>query len=463
MQVVVIGAGITGLAAAHDLVRGGLRPVLIERTGRPGGLLQTEERHGNLIECGPDSLVAQKSWALDFLREAGLADQLVGSNDAQRRTWIFRDGRLLPLPDGMQLMVPTRIGPIISSPLLGWATKFRMGLDALRWWPPADGDVAVSEFVRRHYGDEAVEYLAEPLLAGVYGGDVDRLSAECTLPALVALEQKFGGLSRGVLASRPKQDLGSVFYTLRDGMSTLGTHLWRTLESRAELHAAEAHSIRRTGDLWRVDTSAGTIEAAEVIVACPAAAAARIVAAESPALASELDSIEHSSCGTITFGYRRGSVELPSGFGLLVPRAERRHLAACTFVGTKFPHRTHPDWVLVRAFLAGDEAAAFDAVTARAVALDELQRVAGISAKPEFEQWNAWPRSMPQFTLGHAERVRRIHEAVGQMPGLRLAGNYLDGVGLADAIRWGRRAATRVLQAAATHAAPPPPTLPTTP
>jgi oxygen-dependent protoporphyrinogen oxidase len=218
-RVIVVGGGISGLSAAYYLSRRGIASTLIEKDARLGGVIRTEIVHGSVLEDGPDSFIAIKPWALELIRELGLSDEVIGSNDHLRVTYLLRHGRLVPLPDGLMLMVPTKLAPMIGTRLLGWPTKIRMGLEMLRR-PPRQPlpDRSVADFIRDHYGQESVDYLAEPLLAGVYGGDPEALSVTSVLPRFVELEAKYGSLSRGVLAemrrAHGKTGKATLFRTL---------------------------------------------------------------------------------------------------------------------------------------------------------------------------------------------------------------------------------------------------------
>jgi protoporphyrinogen/coproporphyrinogen III oxidase len=454
--VIIVGAGLSGLCAAYRLTRAGVSVQLIDARHAPGGIVQTRRIQGNIVECGPDSFISQKRWALDFLVEIGLGSQIVGSNDQDRKTWIWKDESLKPLPDGMHLMVPTDPDSLAASELIGESTKQKMlaGFQPMAIKPENAQrrveDRSVAEFVRQHYGQEAVDYLAEPLLAGVYGGDIDQLSAVSTLPALVELEAEFGGLSYGVRQRLAGKTSGqSVFFTLRHGMQSLIDQLWQHVESHCHFLSGAATLLRKSGDLWQVCGDFGTRQASHLILACGARSAGRLIASlggeENSAAAAVMAEIPHSSCGTITFGFHPSEVELPRGFGLLVPRKERRYLAACTFVGQKFPHRVADGWTLVRAFLAGEEICIKSENEVQQIARNELQRILNIQAVPQFAQWDAWPQSMPQYTVGHRDRVAQIELTVSQLPQLQIAGNFLHGVGLADAIRSGQNAAASIL------------------
>ena len=443
---VVIGSGVSGLTAAYTLVKAGVEPTLLSPDERPGGLLFTQKIDGNVIECGPDSVIGQKSWALEFWRELGLGDEIIGSNDKLRRTYIWRNSQLIPMPDGMQLMVPTKVMPILASPLLSLGTKLRMATEIFGLGTKGSGgDRSVASFVREHYGDEAVDYLAEPLLAGVYGGDVDLLSARSTLTSLVDLEAKYGSLARGVLAQMAKrQRTGSVFYTLKKGMQSLGETLWHRIEHRTNWLRESALSVSRTDAGYSIRTATRNMAADAIIFAIPAMPAGDLLQGLRRPLGELLTGIPHSSCITVTFAYRASELKIPEGFGLLVPRRERQSLAACTFLGQKFPHRPAPNSGLIRCFLSGEVVMAQSDDEVAATARRELQEKLNITAIPKFTVLNRWPHSMPQYVIGHAERVAAIEAHIDQLPGVALASNYLYGIGIPDSIASGKKAAERI-------------------
>jgi oxygen-dependent protoporphyrinogen oxidase len=401
---------------------------LIERQPRLGGVIGTEEVEGCLIEAGPDSYLAAKPAALELIREVGLEADVIGSNDARRVTYILRNGQLTPMPDGLMMMVPTKAWPLLKSPLLGWGSKIRMGLELFRR-PAAHPDRSVSEFIADHFGQETVDYLAEPLLAGVYGGDPATLSANSTLTRLVEMEKSTGSLSRAMLQA-PKHSGGSLFKTLKRGMGSLVDALQPRVTEviHGEAEALEPGRVRVNGE-W--------IEARQVILACPAYEGARLIEPQEPNVAALLNAIDYTTAVTIAFGFRRPEFTHPlNGFGLLVPRKERRALVACTWVGTKFDHRVPESHALLRCFVTGD--ATPDAV------LVELRNIMGFSADPVFVRTSRWTRSMAQYTVGHADRIREIDDRMQTHPNVHLIGNAYQGIGIPDCIRLANQAATRI-------------------
>jgi oxygen-dependent protoporphyrinogen oxidase len=430
-KTVIIGGGISGLSAAYYLAQSGIAATVIERRPRLGGVISTEVIDGCVVEGGPDSFLASKLEALELIRELGLGQEVIDSNDEQRVVYIVRNGRLVPMPDGLLMMVPTRVMPILTSPLLGWSTKLRMGLEYFRSRHAANGrDRSVADFVADHYGREAVDYLAEPLLAGVYGGSPDRLSVEATMPRLVAIERKHGSLTRGVL-SEPKRSSGSLFKTLKRGLGSLvdalRPHVPEVIHGEAE--AVGAGCVRVDGQ-W--------MAAGQVVLACPAHETARLIGELDPLLVQELSTIEHASSITAAFGYRRTELQHPlNGFGFLVPRRERGVLMACTWVGSKFAHRVTGDMALLRCFLTGTS---FDQEAVRA----DLSRFMGVKAEPVFVSVSRWPQALAQYTVGHAGRLDRIESRAAAYPFLHLIGNSYHGIGIPDCIRLAKRAAERI-------------------
>ena len=449
-RVVIVGGGISGLSTAYYLAKAGISVTLIERRPRLGGVVQTERINGCVLEAGPDSFIAVKPWALDLIRELGLADDVIGSNDHLRVTYVVKRGKLVPLPDGLMMMVPTRILPMVSTPLLSWATKIRMGLELFRSAQTAPAaDRSVAEFIRGHYGTEAVDYLAEPLLSGVYGGDPEQLSAASVLTRFVELESKYGSLTRGVLAARKAsagktESGGTLFRTLKNGLGQLVDVMSAAIGDRMQVIHGEVESVEPG---YRVRVNGEWIEAAHVVLAAQAYEAGDLVRGFAAELADQLCAVPYSSSMTMALGYDKRELGHPlNGFGFLVPKKERKRLVACTWVGTKFSHRVPEDLAVLRCFLGGTDDSALKETDDALVAavLEDLHGLMGISAKPAFQQISRWPRSMAQYTVGHQRRVERIEELVRDLPGLHLAGNAYYGIGIPDCIRMGKLAAERI-------------------
>lgn len=443
MRVAIIGGGISGLSAAFYLRGSGAEVTLIEKRPRLGGIIETSVREGCVLEHGPDSFLAAKPWAMDLIAQLGLASEVIGSNDSQRITYIVRKGRLVPMPAGLTMMAPTRILPMLRSRLLSFETKLQMGLEWFRHPMSQPSDRSVAEFVADHYGQEAVDYLAEPLLAGVYGGDATQLSARSVLPRFWELEAEYGSLTRGVMTTRAKIPGGPVFRSLKGGMGQLAGALASSTEARV-VHG-EVETIERTGSGYRVRVASDWIVVESVILACPAYAAAALLRPIHPRLGELLDAIPYASALTISLVYRRGELSHPlNGFGFLVPKRERNHLLACTWVGTKFDHRVPDGMAVLRCFLSPDMLNEPDA-TLIETARCELKTLMGVTAHPVSHLIARWPRSMPQYTVGHHSRVLEIEAHLTDLPGIQLAGNALRGVGIPDCVRSGMAAAGKAI------------------
>ena len=454
-RVVIVGGGISGLSAAYYLAKGGVSSTIIESRPRLGGVIQTERIEGCTIEAGPDSFLSVKPAALDLIRDLGLADDVIGSNDHLRITYVRKGGRLVPLPDGLMMMVPTKILPLATTGLLSPATKIRMGMELLRAPKMRGGDESVADFVREHYGQEAVDYLAEPLLSGIYGGDPRELSVTAVLPRFVELAARYGSLTRGVLVSRaqaPKtQSPAPLFRTLKGGLGQMVDAVVASIQGSVEIRAARAHSVERTSAGFRLQLDGEWMETEQLVIACEAHSGAQLLAGVDARLSELLGMVSYSSSMTVAVGFDAKDFDkLPQGFGFLVPKKERRRLVACTWVGTKFSHRVPEGKVVARCFLGGMEDAGVlsekdDAIQAEV--LDELREIAGVTAPARFTRIARWPRSMAQYTVGHPAREAELEARVAQIPGLHIAGNAYQGIGIPDCIRMGKTAAGKILGA----------------
>jgi protoporphyrinogen/coproporphyrinogen III oxidase len=442
-KALIIGGGISGLSAAYYLSKGGIRPTLLERKPRLGGVMQTSVLQGCVLEEGPDGFLGAKPWAMNLIRELGLADQVIGSNDHSRITYILKKGKLVRMPEGLMMMVPTKIMPIVRTPLLGWGAKIRMGLEVLRRPKSPQPDRSVHDFLLDHYGQESIDYLAEPLLAGVYGGDPREMSVNSVLARFVDLEARYGSLTRGAIAERnPKAAGASPFLqTLKGGLG----QLIEALRPSANAIHTNAETLELNSDGFRVRVDGDWLEADHVVLATPAHDAAQLLAASEPELARLLAGIPYTSSITLALGYRKATFDHPlNGHGFLVPKKERKYIFGCTWVGNKFDYRVPDDMVVLRCFLGADAMPLSDEALVDA-ARAELRGIMNIDAEPVFHNIGRWLNSMAQYTVGHERRVARIEEIVRAIPGLYLAGNAYHGIGIPDCVRMGQEAATAII------------------
>jgi len=450
--VAIIGGGISGLSTAYYLAKGGVRSTLIEARPRLGGVIQSEQVEGCVIEAGPDSFLSVKPAAMELITELGLAGDVIGSNDHLRVTYVWKGGRLVPLPDGLQFMVPTKLVPLLTTRLLGWGTKWRMGKELFHSPGRHPEDQSVADFVREHYGQEAVDYLAEPLLSGIFGGSPSTLSIGSVMPRFVELQAKYGSLTKGVLAELRANEAAArrlpLFRTLKGGLAQMTSALTERLDGQATILHGRAMAVERTPDGFRVRLEDGTVECASLVLACEAHSAAALTSRLDSRLSDLLKSIPYSGSMTVALAFPDSAFPRPlEGFGFLVPKRERRRLVACTWVGTKFTHRAPPGTTLLRCFLGGMEDGGILSESDDAVleaVLSELHDIAGFDAAPRFWRIFRWPRSMAQYTVGHPQRLAELEGRAATIPGLHLAGNAYQGIGIPDCIRMGKSAAVAI-------------------
>ncbi|MBV9762699.1 MAG: protoporphyrinogen oxidase [Acidobacteriaceae bacterium] len=444
-NVAIVGAGLSGLAASYFLAQRGLRSVLIEKSNRLGGLIRTEHLEGCILEAGAESYLAAKPAVTELASELGLAGEIAGSNDAARRVFIVRDSKLVPLPRGMIMMVPGDWSPALRSPLFSLRAKLRFVTET-RFRPRhRDTDVSVGEFISDHFGRELVDSVTDPLLVGVYGGHSASLSAASVLPRFLGYERAYGSLIRAVRAkeARTRRQVAGepLFRSFRRGMQTLTD----ALSQHATVVHGAATRIERSGGKWRVSYGGKALEADHLVLACPAHAASALLGNVSPALASELAAIPYSSAILVTLLYERSKVPHPlDGFGFLVPEAERRTISAATWVNTKYPSRIPGQLAALRAFIVSEKAVELAGAPAQELnrlVHSDFARLMGIEAEPCFSTIHRWPDSMPQYVVGHGERVNKITAALGDLPGLYLTGNAYDGVGMPDCVRLAKETA----------------------
>ena len=434
MKIGVVGGGISGLACAHYLKRSGLDAIVFDPT--PGGLIGSRVVDDCILENGPESWLSTKPWAEQLIRELGLGDEICGSNDPARRTFVLRHGRFETLPEGLQMVVPTKILPVLKSNLFTWDTKFRMATEIFRN-PKTLPDRSVSEFVADHFGAEAVDYLAEPLLAGVYGGSPDSLSAPSVLPKFVEYEQRYGSVVVGTLRDTKPPTGTPVFRSLRKGMGTLTD----ALRAKLDILPVPVEAIR-TGEegglRWQLFAGGEWQEFDDIVLACGAHRAASLVLPVDPVAGELLASINHTSSAIWSLGYRCEDIKHPlDAFGFLIPKPERGAIMACTWIATKWLGRIPSDKAVLRCF-STDIGVTLEAVK------EDLKRLMGVTAEPIFAFDSRCPDAMPQYTVGHSVRIEELEARMEEIPGLYLAGNAYHGVGIPDCIRSGKLAAEAI-------------------
>ena len=470
-RIAIIGGGIAGLSAAWTLEKArragqDIDYALFEAGSRLGGVIGSETVDGCIIEGGPDSFLTEKPAAAQLCRELGIGDQLLPSNDAERKTYILVRNRLVPLPDGLMFMIPTKLVPTAMTRLFSLGTKLRMAREYLFPPAPATQDESVAAMTLRHFGQETVDRLVSPLLSGVYGGDASQLSVRAVLPRMVKMEQEHRSLTRAMLAarkkapttsSRPAGPPPSLFTTLRGGMSQMADAVGAQLvpgsvRLEALVHGLGRNDVRSENDrAWTVESTYGREQFDAVILALPAWASADLLRLIDHPLAEALSGVPYSSSITMTLGYERADLaNLPPGFGFLVPATEKRRMLACTFVHAKFAGRVPDGKGLLRCFLGGtgnDELMDWDDARLTQTVLRELEEILHLNAKPNFVRIHRSRRGMAQYGVGHLERIQLVRDRVATIPGLALAGNAYQGIGVPDCIRTGQEAADVALRA----------------
>lgn len=457
MSVVIVGGGIAGLATAYELQRRGVPFVLLESAPRLGGVILSEQIDGFTIDGGPDALLLQKPEGVRLCEELGIGDRLV-STLPPRLAYIQRAGVLHPLPASSVLGIPTRIGPFAATRLFSWAAKARMGAELFIPARKDDADESIGAFMTRRFGREACEYLAEPLLAGIHAGDVDRLSVRALFPRFVEAERAHGSLLRAFRADakqRAARESGAAssregaFVSLPGGLSELVAALDRALRADTiRRNTAAVRVVRKDGRL-RVETAAGAaIDADAVVLAAPAHVTTRLLQDFDPELSSLCGGIHYASTATIALAFERSAIRHPlNGSGFVVPRTERTGILAASWLSSKWPHRAPEGRVLMRTFAGGArDPEAIDQTDDELVArsLKALGPLLGISGQPMLTRVYRWKRASAQHDVGHIERMQAIDAALDRHPGLFVTGSGFRGVGIPDCIADGRATATRL-------------------
>jgi oxygen-dependent protoporphyrinogen oxidase len=469
-RIVIIGAGITGLAAAHRLIElskvtgAELDVTVLEASSRLGGTIRTEHRDDFLIEHGPDSFISEKPEALELAKRLGLESQLIQTNTEHRRSFVVRNGRLRPVPEGFQLLGPSRLWPFVTSDIFSWTGKARMAMDLLlpRGNTNEVIDESLAQFVRRRLGREALERMAQPMVAGIYTADPERLSLRATMPRFLEMERTDRSVILAMLRRAGSQNKAetngtsgarySLFLSFKHGMQTLVDELSRRLPRTSVELQAKVTSLRldRHSGSWTVNTESGVSFGADAVcTAIPTHAAAQLLQETDAKLSEELNAVSYASTATVNLAFRHGDVPHSlDGFGFVVPYIEKRSLIACTFSSIKFPGRAPKGFLLLRAFVGGalqPDMFALDELDMLQRVQDDLRELLGIQRAPIFSEVTRWPQSMPQYEIGHLDRVQRIDNCLVELPTLKLAGNAYRGAGIPDCIRSGEEAADELV------------------
>lgn len=438
-ETVIVGGGMAGLSTAYELHQQGRPFLLLEGSARPGGVIISERVDDFTIDGGPDSLLVQKAEGVALCRELGLGDQLMPTK-RPRLAFIQRNGQLHALPAASVLGIPTQVAPFLKSRLFSWRAKMRMGAE---WFVPQkrDGaDESIGAFMTRRFGEEATTYLAEPLLAGIHAGDVDRLSVRALFPRFTEAEAEYGSLLRafGQPAKTPPAFDGA-FRSLPGGLSDLVCALVAALPKESLRFSTPVSRVNADGGRYIVETAEGErVAARSVVLAAPAYATAAMTATLAPALSRLSSDISYASAGTVVLAFRREAVRHPlNGSGFVVPRVEDTGITAGSWLSSKWAHRAPEGTALMRAFVGGArDPKALERSDAElvAVAMKALRPLLGITGDPLFSRIYRFERANAQHDVGHLDRMAAIERALIKVPGLFLTGSGFRGVGIPDVV-----------------------------
>jgi protoporphyrinogen/coproporphyrinogen III oxidase len=472
-KVVIVGGGITGMAAAYKIQEEALAKnlpvsfVLIEAGQQLGGKIVTDQVDDFLVEGGPDCFLRQKPWASELCLKLGLGDELMGTNDHQRKVYVINKGKLAALPDGVMLIVPTRIMPFVTSTLISWPGKIRMGMDWFIARRKGDDDESVGAFVRRRLGSEALEKIAEPLMSGIHVSDPEKQSLLGTFPRFRSIEKKHGSLIRGMLAERrnakksgghgagasgaPSKVPASIFVSLKGGLGRMVEVLEQKLTGGEIIRGLAVTQLARAeSGGYRVRLENGQeIGADAVILAAPAFVSANLLEPIAPQAAKSLAEIRHVSTATISLAFRKADIRKPfMGFGFVVPKKEKRQISACTWTSFKFNHRAPEEYVLLRCFVGGpghEDQVELSDTSMLDLVRSELKDILKLEAEPVMTRIYRWRSANPQYDVGHLDRVKAIQDRLLETPGLYATGGAFEGVGIPDCIRQGQETAVKTV------------------
>lgn len=464
-RVAIIGGGISGLTAAYRLHQAGLQPVLFEASDRVGGVIHTTRKDDCLLELGPDCWATNKPAAMELVNELGLADQVQGTRPETRRSFILHKGTLKRLPQGFFLISPMSITALIKTPIISWPGKIRMAFELIKGRKKEAGDESLSHFVKRRFGQEALDRIAQPMISGIYTADPDKLSLQATFPQFLEWEQTEGSVIRALRKkARKEKKSGSktgaeikaaagprygLFVTLKSGMETLSNTLESRLPENSIRLNTSVKSIRPTTDGVVVTIDEGEKVFDGAISAMPANLSGELLFGFDEA-AGALKNIGYAGASVVNLIFKREQISHAlDGIGAVVPAIEGRQLVAVSFSHQKFEGRAPEGIAIVRVFMGGalkPELAEKSADELKAIALKEVRGILGIEGEPVSSTVSSHRNRMAQYHVGHVQRTEKLRELLDAIPRLKVIGNGFDGVGIPDCIRNANDAAAAMVK-----------------
>jgi oxygen-dependent protoporphyrinogen oxidase len=466
-KIIIIGGGIAGLSAAYRIheeisKNTALECTLLESSEKFGGKISTMRFDGFIVERGPDSFISQKPEAINLCKKLGLEGRLIGTSPDHPSTYVCLKNKLVTMPDGLSLMIPTKFMPFILSPLFSWIGKIRMGMDLFIPKSKEKGDESLASFVRRRMGKEALEKMAEPMLAGIYASDPELMSIKSTFPVFVQTEQKYRSLILGMIARKREQTLHrdkipkgkqpfSLFMTLKNGLDEMIVALVEKATTIVFRAGTKVTNLSFAEKAWKLTLDDGSIISADaIILATPAKISAHLLEPTSPKVAGLLNEIRYVSTATVSIAYKKeGFPHSLDGFGFVIPKTEGKRILACTWTSSKFPERVPEECVMLRCFVGGatrEELAELDEGAIGIMVREELLDIMGIDCEPVFLKVFRYKKANVQYRVGHAALIESVRKELQSFPGLMVAGSAYTGIGIPDCIRDGSYAAKEAIE-----------------
>ena len=467
-KVIIIGGGIAGLAAAYRIQEAinqnaQVSCTVLEGSDRLGGKIHTIRRDGFILERGPDSFISQKPAVVELCKKLGIDSHLMGTKTDHPKTFVYLNNKMITIPDGLSLMVPTKFMPFITTRLFSWPGKIRMGMDLFLPRRRGNSDESLASFVRRRLGNEALERMAQPLMSGIYASDPETMSLGASFPMFQQVEKKYRSLVLGMLAQKRKRPTTpnpgkissykpfSFFLTMKNGLSEIVETLVEQCPNILFRTKAQVDILRKTGNSWRIWLQTGEeLEADAVILSTPANLTARLIEDWAPSIAARLDQIPYVSTAAVALGFDRKTFAHPlRGFGFVVPHIEKRKITACTWVSSKFSGRAPDDRVLLRAFVGGavnEHLAEQDVETIKSQVRQELREIMGVTEEPLFCEVFQYKKGNVQYQVHHPQLISEIEKELIDFKGLYLAGSAYKGIGIPDCVKNGTENAAAALE-----------------